>query len=532
MSDALRQVFAEFGIAWEGSALERGSHQVDGMIDRAQRLASVLAGSRVLGAIFEFANAFEETAGQLEDTANVMGTTTDELQELQRAGVGAGLSAEATSAALSHLQQASADAARGAKGPADAFRALGVRLKDSDGQVRSTADVMDDLSRNFAGITDPARRAQLAQDLFGRSGARMANILHEGEGGLAALRAEVEELGGGTLPEAVEAAGAYGDAMDRQRVASQSLRSVLAIQLLPALTWLTTQGTKATAWLVKMTRDTNTVRVAMIALGVAGAIAGTRFLASWGPTLLQFARVAAVVAVVALAVDDLLTLLDGGDSAIGRFLDSMGGAGTSARFVTELKLAWEGVQLVVHDAGAALEDFGTQAGTVLDSASEKWRAFTSGAREMVDAAMAAIRSALESVGVPVDAIARRVEGVLGAVRGFAGRAVDRAIQDVTPAPSSGNSSTSFLGDLVNPRTIMDEWRGVFGGGALAGAAPAVASQAPGARPQNVTHDNRTTNSISVTGVTDPRAAAAEAMRLLDARERARNDAAHPTNAND
>jgi len=531
MSDgALRQVFAEFGIAWEGSALERGSHQVDGMIDRAQRLASVLAGSRVLGAIFEFANSFEEAAGQLEDTADAMGTTTDELQELQRAGIGAGLSAEATSAALSHLQQASADAARGAEGPADAFRALGVQLKDSDGQVRSTADVMDDLSHNFGAITDPARRAQLAQDLFGRSGARMVNVLHEGEGGFAALRAELAELGGGTLPEAVEAAGAYGDAMDRQRVASQSLRSVLAIQLLPALTWLTTQGTKASAWLVRMTRDTNTVRVAMIALGVAGAIAGTRFLASWGPTLLQFARVAAVVALVALGVDDLITLFEGGDSAIGRFLDSMGGVGTSSRFVTELRLAWEGVQLVAHDASTAVTSFADDVGFALDAAGARWGAFTTGAREMVDAAMAAIRSALESVGVPVDAIARRVESVVGAVRGLAGRAVDA----VTPAssPTTENSAGSFLGDLVNPRTIMDEWRGVFGGGALAGAAPAVASQAPGARPQSVTHDNRTTNSISVTGVTDPRAAAAEAMRLLDARERARNDAAHPTNAND
>ena len=528
MSGALRQIFAEFGIAWEGSALERGAHQVEGVAGQVKDFAAVLAGSQVLGAIKGFADAFEEEAGRLEDNARALDLTTDSLQELRFAASQAGVDVGAADAALARFQQSVAGAARGSKAQADAFRALGVNVRDANGNVGELGDLMDGVASGLGAVQDPTRRAQLAVQLFGREGARLATIMHDGEGGLAALRAEVAELGGGVLPEAIEAAGAYGDAMDRQRVASQALRSVIAVQLLPALTWLTTAGTKAAAWLVRMTRDTNTLRVVMIALGAAGALAGARFLSTWGPTLLRFGKMAAVVALLALAVDDLVTLFEGGDSAIGRLLDSLGGLGTQQRFVTELKLAWEGVTAVVHDVGAALADFSVQAGSALDALGARWTAWTTGARASVDAMVTAILDALRSVGVPIDAIAGRVERLLGAVRSATGRALDA----VTTQPGDAASAGTFMRDLVNPRAWAEEWRGVFGGGGggavRAAAPPVVSPRVPG--PASVTHQRNVTISpgaVNVTGVADPEAAARHAVRLITERERAAHDAAHP-----
>lgn len=527
MSNALRQVFAEFGIEWEGSALERGSHQVDGLIDKLFDFGKALAGAEVIGRIKAFADAIEEEAGRLEDNARALDLTTDGLQELRFAASQAGVDVGAADAALARLQQSVAGAARGSKAQADAFRALGVNVRDANGNVGELGDLMDGVASGLGAVQDPTRRAQLAVQLFGREGARLATIMHDGEGGLAALRAEVAELGGGVLPEAIEAAGAYGDAMDRQRVASQALRSVIAVQLLPALTWLTTNGTKAAAWLVRMTRDTNTLRVVMIALGAAGALAGVQFAAKWGPVLLRLGKVAGVVALLALAVDDLVTLFEGGDSAIGRLLDRLGGLGTQQRFVTELRLAWEGVSLVVHDVGAALSDFSTQAGTVLDALSARWTSWTSGARESVRAMVDAVLDALRSVGVPVDAIAGRVERLLGAVRSATGRALDA----VTTQPGDAASAGTFARDLVNPRAFLEEWRGVFGGGGgavRAAAPPVVTPRVPG--PASVTHQRNVTlapGAVNVTGVSDPEAAARHAVRLITERERAAHDAAHP-----
>jgi len=529
MSGALRQIFAEFGIAWEGSALERGAHQVEGVAGQVKDFAAVLAGSQVLGAIKGFADAFEEEAGRLEDNARALDLTTESLQELRFAASQAGVDVGAADAALARFQQSVAGAARGSKAQADAFRALGVNVRDANGNVGELGDLMDGVASGLGAVQDPTRRAQLAVQLFGREGARLATIMHDGEGGLAALRAEVAELGGGVLPEAIEAAGAYGDAMDRQRVASQALRSVIAVQLLPALTWLTTAGTNAAAWIVRMTRDTNTLRVVMIALlALAVALAGVQFAAKWGPVLLRLGKVAGVVALLALAVDDLVTLFEGGDSAIGRLLDSLGGLGTQQRFVTELKLAWEGVTAVVHDVGAALADFSVQAGSALDALGARWTAWTTGARASVDAMVTAILDALRSVGVPIDAIAGRVERLLGAVRSATGRALDA----VTTQPGDAASAGTFMRDLVNPRAWAEEWRGVFGGGGggavRAAAPPVVTPRVPG--PASVTHQRNVTISpgaVNVTGVADPEAAARHAVRLITERERAAHDAAHP-----
>jgi hypothetical protein len=62
------------------------------------------------------------------------------------------------------------------------------------------------------------------------------------------------------------------------------------------------------------------------------------------PVILQilpfFLIWAAAIATVVLVVDDLLTLFEGGDSVIGRFLDEMFGIGTAARVAAFVQRAW------------------------------------------------------------------------------------------------------------------------------------------------------------------------------------------------
>ena len=111
MADALREVFAEFGIEFDDAQLQKGAQSVQGVIAGVRQLAQVIAGNAIVGAIREFANAFEEQAGRLEDTAGALGTTTRALQEMRFAAVSAGLSTEQADGALQRFQQTVADAA-------------------------------------------------------------------------------------------------------------------------------------------------------------------------------------------------------------------------------------------------------------------------------------------------------------------------------------------------------------------------------------------------------------------------------------
>lgn len=509
--DALRQVFAEFGIKWDDKALAKGAQTVEGVIGQVRALGALVVGSELVSGIRQFAAEFEEAAGTIQDAAGVMGVTTTELQELQRAGVAAGLSAERSSAALSHLQQASADAATGAKGPASAFRALGVQLKNTDGSVRSTGDLMDDLAVNFATIQDPTRRAQLAQDLFGRSGARMVNVLHEGEGGLAAVRAELAELGGGIFPEAIEAADDYGDATDRMKVATDSFRSVIAVGLLPILTWLVSRGTDVVAWLSRMTRGTHVAQLAIAALGTTGAVAGAKMLLAWLPVIGPFLFWAAIAAEVVLIVDDLITTLEGGDSVTRRFVDGMFGIGTTEATIRGIRDLWNETGESISAAVEAVRSFG-------ESQEETQRRHQEEALDR--AAVAAERARLAL------APGEGYEGTETAPRGA--KREPRSTERAVPLPMFRGTAVSSVAVQAPEYAATEHARALASSGHKVNVAAPASVASGGGVTQHI--DRRISIGAIHSNATDSRRVAAEVLRELEARMDTERDEAHPVGA--
>ncbi len=107
------------------------------------------------------------------------------------------------------------------------------------------------------------------------------------------------------------------------------------------------------------TKGTKLLEGALVILGAVGlAIAGPMLLA-WLPLVLAFIA-------AAIALDEILTLFDGGDTIIGEFIDSIFGPGSAAEAVDNLKLAWDGlvqtwqtnVMPAMRDLMDGIEDFG------------------------------------------------------------------------------------------------------------------------------------------------------------------------------
>jgi hypothetical protein len=534
--DALREVFAEFGIEFDDAQLQQGSRSVGGMVARVRELGAMLAGNAIVSAIRDFANSFEQQAGALQDSASALSITTDELQQLRFAATAAGLSTEAADAALLRLQQSAAGAASGSKAQAAAFRAIGVDARDSSGHVRNLSELSDEVAAGLGRIEDPSRRAQLAVDLFGRSGARLATVMHEGEGGVAALRAELGTLGGGMLPEAIDAANAYGDATDRNKVAVDALRSVLATSLLPLLTLFVQKLTDVEAWLVKTARGTHVVELALVALGGAATVQAAKMLRAWAPVLLPFAKMALAIGAVVLVVDDLITLVNGGDSAIGRFLDSMAGVGTSQRFAQELRDSFEGLKLFLGDIAGDVRVLRDSFSEWFTSARSEVTGFKNdlvGAWEFISARFHAV---FDPIVATVERLFARVDSFMGS--GTLARLSDRVSGifggDAAPTaarPAGQRQEEGFM------QGVLAEWRDVFNGanGALApagGAGQTVAAPTAVTGARSTTRTTTITAPITITGVSDPREAAREAARQLRDRERAAHDAAHPVREED
>ena len=495
-------------------------------------LAAMTAGA------LAFAHAFEGDAAALRQGARDAGVTTTQFQELTFAGERAGISADTMRGALAGLNDGLAQAARGVGGPISAFHRLGVRVRDAHGQVRSTSDVMDDLARVLPRVQNPMRRLALAQEIFGSSARDMLQVLHEGAGGLKDYRGELEALGGGVTAEASEASRRFGAAQVRLRYAFDGVRSSIMVSLAPAVTWLTERIARVTGFLARVTRNSDLFRVALTALGVAGAAAALPLILAWAPVIAPFLAAGLAVVALGLAFDDLSVFIRGGDSVLGDFLDTAGGIGTAASASRGLRDAWDGVKAALGDVPRAVDEAVTAHNAGVSIMARM-------AREVLGPAWASVAQTFGAALAPIrEEVSRFFEGVVQRIArladsvGLAGlaRRVRAALTTNEEAPGDVRRGTAVgrLGLLAQDVTgvaalpaLVGEWRNILTSRPRA-AVPVPAPTRAGRAGANVTNNRTTTNHITVNGAQDPRAVADE----IERRAREQRDASHPLDAED
>lgn len=487
---ALREIAARFGMAFDDKELVNGNQLIESTIGQLQKLGAAFAANELVGSIREFAEQFEEQAGRIDDSSQTLGLSAGDFQALGYAAVQGGLNAEQATAAWATLNRNIAAAGSGGKAQAAAFSALGLSLKNADGSTRSMRDVVMDLAPALEGISDPARRASLAQQLLGENGRRLLTILKDGEGGIAELADEFEELGGAMSQESIEAAGAFGDEMNRLQVLQDGFRAALATELLPILK----EGAQKTReWMVellKVVKNSELAKSALIALGIVGAAAALKMLLAWAPMIVSAGLMIAAFALLALGIEDVTTLVQGGDSAIGRFVERFVGIGAASALVGALKEAWAGLRLMIDDAVRTLPLL--------------WDSMTRGARDAYN----------------------YVVGLFGGEGGWFHRWVVRPAMDAMGrlARSLGlDRLAAAVGNYV--QSVREDWRElVFNQGpngqvrARSGEFASTSANtrtitAPGAR-TSVTNNVSApvTNNIQVTGAGDPATVAREVER--------------------
>ncbi len=333
------------------------SSEAVGKIFTGATMAAI--GAMALGtrAAIQFADAFAQQAEEIRDASREARVSTSQMQELRHAAVIGGVGVERMNSAVTTFGQSLRKAERWGNGTTFMLRRLGIQARDSNGRIRPTGELMDELAVAFEHIESPARRARIATQLFGEAGRRMLDIMHTGPGGIRALRGELAELGGGVTPEAVEASRRYTQATERMGRAQDSLRSTLAVALLPALSWLVERGAHVEGLFARLTHGTHVVQIAIAGLAAAAVAAAAPIVIAWAPVALPFVVLAAKAALVVAVLDDLITFAEGGDSALGRLIDSIWGVGTAAESVQVLRTEWAELVATVERAIAAVARF-------------------------------------------------------------------------------------------------------------------------------------------------------------------------------
>jgi hypothetical protein len=169
--------------------------------------------------------------GDLKDASEVIGITTDALQELQYAAQLSGVSADVLQGSLQKLTKNLGDAAMGGTSAKKSLDELG--LSGSELSTIPLDQALAKIADKLSAVENPAQRATLATDLFGKSGLAMVNMLADGSAGLEAMAAEAQSLGVVINRDVIYNAAEAADKLDAMSmVVSANLTSAL-VNLMP-----------------------------------------------------------------------------------------------------------------------------------------------------------------------------------------------------------------------------------------------------------------------------------------------------------
>ncbi|MDP6424344.1 MAG: hypothetical protein QGG14_06345 [Planctomycetota bacterium] len=127
--------------------------------------------------------------------------------------------------------------------------------------------------------------------------------------------------------------------------AFKDLGTRLGLTLLPFVEKVAIAVRNTVRGFLEWQKGTRFLQSVLIVLGAIGAKIAAGLILAWLPVLLPFIKFAAIVTLAALILDDFLTFMAGGDSVIGRFIESIFGPGSAAAAADGLRMAWEGVVL-------------------------------------------------------------------------------------------------------------------------------------------------------------------------------------------
>ena len=199
-------------------------------------LAAIGAAGSLAGLV-EMTHSFAESAEQLSIGAKIAGTTVQTMQVLDYAATQTGVATDALQHSLGMLNRNLGSAGAGKdKALVQLLDHLHISLRDTHGQIIDATTALPALADAFAHTTDPAMRALMAQQLFGRAGLELLPLLEKGRTGLAEYTAAFQRYGYVLSDQDVDAGEKFNETWKNMQAAIGGLSDDIAAKLAPVLT--------------------------------------------------------------------------------------------------------------------------------------------------------------------------------------------------------------------------------------------------------------------------------------------------------
>ena len=247
---SLEDEYREFGsvaaqqVKVAGEKLKDVGGKIEGV---GQALAPFSAAAAGVGAALMGAGyKAVTTADDLNTLAKQTGLTTEDLQKMQYASDLIDVSFESMTGAVKKLKKSMT-------GHDKTWKALGVSVKDTDGNMRDVRDVFNDTVKALSKVENETERDQLAMDLFGKSADELAGIIDDGGAALGEYGDKASELGLVLDQDTLNALNETNDALDTMKAQLGGsvirLGATIAQVLAPAIEKAAGAVEKFTVWL-------------------------------------------------------------------------------------------------------------------------------------------------------------------------------------------------------------------------------------------------------------------------------------------
>jgi phage-related protein len=305
------------------------------------------------------AKLFADMGSDMLDMSQRTGVTVEALSELRYAAEQSGSGAEDLEKGLRTMSRSIIEAARGSAQGRRNLSRLGLTIADLTGLSpdQQFELIADRLSR----IQNPANRATIAMEIFGRTGANLLPLLSSGAEGIRELRDEADRLGLTMSTEDAEAAEAFGNALNALwkalKQAAFSVGAALAPAIQQVAQWITRVVALIGSWLQE-----NRALISIIGAVVAGIAGVGAALLVLGPLLSAIGSAIGLVTFAISAATTAVSLLGAAISfllsPIGLVVAAVGGIAAAVLFATDegnlaLESLGQGFEQLLGVAGTA-----------------------------------------------------------------------------------------------------------------------------------------------------------------------------------
>lgn len=336
-------------------------------------LAIVGVATAVGTALFTVANSAAKAGDELDKTLKLVGLTAKQFQLLRGAGELSGITPELLTTSLEIFNRNIGMARQGMQMSLKPFQTLGVSLRDSNGNLKTTYQLTLDVADAFSKLKNTADKTAVSQEMYGRGGLSLINLLDGGASSIKELMGEFEKYTYLIDDKAIKSSAKFRDQLFLMETAIKGVKNEIGIVLIPGINAIIK---KILEWYVankklvdqdiKKTIDSIATAFKWLGYILDTIISAANEVVSVFQSLIDnltpleskiikitgivialsiaFNAIPLSIAAIILVLDDINVYMKGGDSLIGRFAKS------HPKLLSALKETFKAIKFILYDS--------------------------------------------------------------------------------------------------------------------------------------------------------------------------------------